>query len=106
MKIRTLISPVCRLLTVCIASLLIAIILLKPHAGFLIDEDLETIQMSSQVDENDFEEDPIVEFDPDFFKLEICDQIALASDQETDFSLTQHPVTSIYSDIFLPPPEL
>ncbi len=104
MKARLRISLAFRLFTIGFVSVVIAVILLKPHTSFLLDQDLEASEMTQQVEESDAKES-LSEFEPEFTLIHVCALIPITCYGPADFLQKETPVSLLYYDIFLPPPE-
>jgi hypothetical protein len=104
MKAKHRISHAFRLFTIGVVSVVIAVILLKPHTSFLLDKDLEPSEITQQVEESDAKES-LSEFGPEFTLIRICALIPTTCHAPSDILQMETPVSLLYYDIFLPPPE-
>ena len=94
-----------QLLTTSVAIILMVLILIKPFTSYFASEDTEPIEMSVNIDENDFEEEVVAEYHPDFLFYEIA-ECAYSDLDERMFGLSREKAPlSIYSDILIPPPK-
>lgn len=95
-----------RLLMTSVSIFLIAIILIKPFTHYIAGEDAESIEMSVSVDENDFEEEVMAEYHPDYLYHEIVENATSEPDERLYGLSREKTPLSIYGDILIPPPKI